>query len=184
MNIYACKCTWWRLRSTALRLLGFARGIHRSPVNSPHKRPVTWKIFPFNDVIMYNVVHRVPSPVKKSKQNERYIHGCIVATIYPMIYNCLGKWRGPLVSNVACKNCLPWMIHNNWHAQCVIPLHSACVTIAQHAIFIFDSPNNNTSNAFGLGSSQRENIILRIVLWWGFRIITGIKRNIKLTVLC
>ena len=28
------------------------RGIHRSPVNSPHKGPVTRKMFPFNDVIV------------------------------------------------------------------------------------------------------------------------------------
>ena len=28
------------------------RGIRRSPVNSPHKRPVTRKMFPFDDVIM------------------------------------------------------------------------------------------------------------------------------------
>ena len=28
------------------------RGIHRGPVNSPHKWPVTWKIFPFDDVII------------------------------------------------------------------------------------------------------------------------------------
>ena len=32
--------------------LAFVRGIHRWPVNSLHKRPVTWKIFPFGDVIM------------------------------------------------------------------------------------------------------------------------------------
>ena len=32
--------------------LAFARGIHRWPVNSPHKRPVTRKMFPFDDVIM------------------------------------------------------------------------------------------------------------------------------------
>ena len=32
--------------------LAFVRGIHRLPVNSPHKRPVTRKIFPFDDVIM------------------------------------------------------------------------------------------------------------------------------------
>ena len=32
--------------------LAFARGIHRWPVNSPHKGPVTRKIFPFDDVIM------------------------------------------------------------------------------------------------------------------------------------
>ena len=32
--------------------LAFVRGIHRSPGNSPHKGPVTRKIFPFDDVIM------------------------------------------------------------------------------------------------------------------------------------
>ena len=30
----------------------FVRGIHRSPVNSPHKWPVTRKMFPFDDVFM------------------------------------------------------------------------------------------------------------------------------------
>ena len=32
--------------------LAFVQGIHRGPVNSPHKWPVTRKIFPFDDVIM------------------------------------------------------------------------------------------------------------------------------------
>ena len=32
--------------------LAFAWGIHRKPVNSPHKWPVTRKMFPFDDVIM------------------------------------------------------------------------------------------------------------------------------------
>ena len=32
--------------------LAFVRGIHRGPVNSPHKWPVARKMFPFNDVIM------------------------------------------------------------------------------------------------------------------------------------
>ena len=35
--------------------LAFVRGIHRGPVNSPHKRPVTRKMFPFDDVIMGDV---------------------------------------------------------------------------------------------------------------------------------
>ena len=33
-------------------LLAFVRGIHPGPVNSPHKWPVTRKVFPFDDVIM------------------------------------------------------------------------------------------------------------------------------------
>ena len=32
--------------------LAFVRGIHRRSVNSPHKWPVTRKMFPFDDVIM------------------------------------------------------------------------------------------------------------------------------------
>ena len=32
--------------------LAFVRGIHRGPVNSPHKWPVTRKMFPSDDVIM------------------------------------------------------------------------------------------------------------------------------------
>ena len=33
--------------------LAFVWGIHRGPVNSPHKWPVTRKMFPFDDVIMF-----------------------------------------------------------------------------------------------------------------------------------
>ena len=40
--------------------LAFVRGIHRWPVNSPHKGPVTWKIFSFDDVIMVHPVAAQP----------------------------------------------------------------------------------------------------------------------------
>ena len=33
--------------------LAFVQGIHRGPVNSPHKWQVTRKLFPFDDVIMH-----------------------------------------------------------------------------------------------------------------------------------
>ena len=33
--------------------LAFVRGIHRWPVNSPHKWPVMREVFPFDDVIMW-----------------------------------------------------------------------------------------------------------------------------------
>ena len=41
--------------------LAFMMGIHRWPVNSPHKRPVTRKMFPFKDVIMRDPSHPSPS---------------------------------------------------------------------------------------------------------------------------
>ena len=39
--------------------LAFVRGIHRLPVNSPHKGPVTRKMFPFDDVIMRSSVEPI-----------------------------------------------------------------------------------------------------------------------------
>ena len=39
--------------------LAFVRGIHRGPVNSPHKWPVTRNMFPFDDVIMFKWVQRL-----------------------------------------------------------------------------------------------------------------------------
>ena len=40
--------------------LAFVRGIHRWPVNSLHKGPVTQKMFPFVDIIMHKVKHSFP----------------------------------------------------------------------------------------------------------------------------
>ena len=43
--------------------LAFVWGIHRGPVNSPHKWPVTRKMFPFDDVIMVRSQHNKASGV-------------------------------------------------------------------------------------------------------------------------
>ena len=32
--------------------LAFVRGIHQWPVDSSHKGPVMWKMFPFNNIVM------------------------------------------------------------------------------------------------------------------------------------
>ena len=45
-------------KTSKLRVTGFVRGINRWPVNSPHKGPVTRKMFPFDDVIMQQNIHR------------------------------------------------------------------------------------------------------------------------------
>ena len=39
-------------KTSKLRATGLCAGIHRGPVNSPHKWPVTRKLFPFDDVTM------------------------------------------------------------------------------------------------------------------------------------
>ena len=39
-------------KTSKFRVTGLCAGIHRWPVNSPHKGPVTRKMFPFDDVII------------------------------------------------------------------------------------------------------------------------------------
>ena len=49
-------------KTPMFRALAFVRGIHRSPVNSPYKGPVTRKMFPFDDGIMKHNSH-FPFPI-------------------------------------------------------------------------------------------------------------------------
>ena len=62
--------------------LAFVRGIHRWPVNSPHKWPVTRKMFPFDDVIMLSYI------IREAKDLEfrlfRYIL-CGMRKVFPWI---------------------------------------------------------------------------------------------------
>ena len=51
--------------------LVFVRGIHRWPVNSSHKGPVTQKMFPFDDVIMLLILFRIISRVPQFSQYLR-----------------------------------------------------------------------------------------------------------------
>ena len=59
--------------------LAFVIWIHRWPVNSPHKRPVTGKMFPFDNVIMASVGHVVPPTCNRGREQmtapiRRYTH--------------------------------------------------------------------------------------------------------------
>ena len=54
--------------------LVFVRGIHRVPVNSPHKWPVTRKMFPFDDVIVDNgEIKRVSFNCSLTINNFEYV---------------------------------------------------------------------------------------------------------------
>ena len=58
-----------RRKHQSFASLAFVRGISRWPVNSPHKWPVTLKMFPFDDVIMIPCrCHPIPSRVSKSSK--------------------------------------------------------------------------------------------------------------------
>ena len=66
--------------------LAFVQGIHRWPVNSPHKRPVTRKKFPFDDVIRWWFACReirksshavVNKTISRGRSYFHHVHGVI-----------------------------------------------------------------------------------------------------------
>ena len=57
--------------------LAFVRGIHRWPVNSPHKRPVMRKMFPFDDFIM--VQRQTNTPILHIPHEHNYNHRSTLA---------------------------------------------------------------------------------------------------------
>ena len=66
--------------------LAFVQGIHWWPVNSPHKGPVTRKMFPFDEVIM-NVInsnftfYRTCKGSQKQFSNQHFFHYLTVAQV-------------------------------------------------------------------------------------------------------
>ena len=97
--------------------LAFVWGIHRGPVNSPHKWPVTRKMFPFDDVIIVgsshngkdislvyssNLVKLTTMPHPKVCQHERSIFAK-VSNIFGRIYP-VRDFRTTLFSPVQDKN--------------------------------------------------------------------------------
>ena len=61
--------------------LAFVWGIHRGPVNSPHKWPVTRKMFPFDDVIM--LVCSLPF----ANHNQRYPFQKFQKALFTILHN-------------------------------------------------------------------------------------------------
>ena len=59
--------------------LVFVWGIHRWPVNSPHKGPVTRKMFPYDDVIMLWIIRMTSQTLWQSSYQKMVVN---VATNY------------------------------------------------------------------------------------------------------
>ena len=106
--------------------LAFVRGIHQGPVNSPHKWPVTRKMFPFDDVIMTILHYR-----------NLHSHDCLIVIMgipipgRPSFYWFQCAWGSPCLLNSIFIGCLFAVITMNslfWtenSALVGIPLTSA-----------------------------------------------------------
>ena len=82
------------MKTSKLRVTGLCED--RWPVNSPHKGPVTRKMFPFDDVI-----------IGTEYSNIKYLSDKLYATDFPSMYDT--KHRFANISNV--KSVLPWYVY-------------------------------------------------------------------------
>ena len=91
--------------------LAFVRGIHRRPVNSPHKWPVTRKMFPFDDVIMkvsaFYAIRRLTDSCR-SPEMGRYRFR--FATLPP---RCLTNYK--TIKHFSALTCMPRPLGRLWY---------------------------------------------------------------------
>ena len=98
---------WNQRKHQSFASLAFVREIHRWPVNSPHKWPVTRKMFPFDDVIMkvWNMIFAKLTrrgDVGQNSESSWRIHRCQHS------HKCLRpSWSSPFES---CEE--PYIYHD------------------------------------------------------------------------
>ena len=104
-------------------LLAFVRGIHRWPVNSPHKWPVTRKTFPFDDVIMRTSAVIIPQVDLRTFTPGEPHRNIVLDEIRWNIIKFGHRWENPSTR-----------FRNPWHGK-VIRYHcrsrSICVNVVQ-----------------------------------------------------
>ena len=91
--------------------LAFVWGIHRWPVNSPHKWPVTREMFPFDDVIMsHSHIRFLYIPwIMHTTRALLCLLSFSVGQFYPYSSLALGRWRNRNSASEVTLNMDEWM---------------------------------------------------------------------------
>ena len=97
--------------------LAFVRRIHRWPVNSPHKGPATWKLFPFDDVIMKIGRRHYWLPIHSSSKSFHIWGGSRGS-------HCWGHYFITLSYNQV--SAIHWKIRHPWMKSTVPNLQMSC----------------------------------------------------------
>ena len=97
--------------------LAFVRGLHRWPVNSPHKGPVTRKMFPFDDVIMmwqtWPKVSRHIDDILASWYHISFTASCL----FKSLFGLATKKTWNLRINSSLRREIPWWITRTQRAS-------------------------------------------------------------------
>ena len=116
----------WRKHQTSASL-AFVKGIHRWPVNSPHKRPVMRKRFPFDDVIMsipQNLGHSVIPDLPLTEHQIPFADQCVehgIERVYMYavqlpIHPCISTqfyFSASFVTSLSLLSCMQPRVHLN-----------------------------------------------------------------------
>ena len=83
-------------KTSKLRVTVLYERIHRWPMDSPHKGPVTWKMFPFDDIITDNIhtgpcfmphgFYRLSATVSEEENSQCFVH-VLLDPPYPRHWN-------------------------------------------------------------------------------------------------
>ena len=106
--------------------LAFVRGIHRWPVNSPRKWPVTRKIFPFDDVIMVSVNWHCHSPPYLFPVEQGF--DIILIGVFPLFQVCITWIRHHLST--------PSQISRTCH-ESIVNRHQISINVSWN-VFVMD----------------------------------------------
>ena len=153
-----------KYQSSASR--AFVRGIHRRPVNSPHKWPVTRKMFPFDDVIMYLFfvgvkILRVGTSLWKEGcwDTERGAEVCTKCGLWPMFQPSYHRRLRHL-----CKSgyCLPSVHPSKLYCVCTI------ITATSMGVMAFQIASISTVNSTVCLCIRKRNVKAYVTgpLWW------------------
>ena len=101
--------------------LAFVRRIHREPVNSPHKWPVTRKMFPFDDAIMKLAASLF------NTTNGGFMFWIVLecSLSFPLVFECslsTGAWTGLKPFTCYFLQEIPKCIYNLYHF-CSLAIH-------------------------------------------------------------
>ena len=102
----------------------FVWGIHRWTTNSPHKRPLTWKMFPIDDVSICWVFHG-----RQLDRRLQLLLHLVVEEDYP----------GPVRWKIGCN------LNNNILLGTQTPVYACLVWLIQHSIISKRIESDNSS---------------------------------------
>ena len=94
--------------------LAFVSGIHRWPVNSPYKGPVTQKKLPFDDVIMVQLITVQLASWQTSLVHVFVVQVCEHRVGHVVTGVCLGEWN---IDNTICWFMASIAVIDTLHAQ-------------------------------------------------------------------